>query len=171
MEKKERKSGQPRTDEEDLAQDAESKNLSEATAAYKGENHPDQFHVIVEQAGNKRVVPSSGAVPFPPAIEKVHVIFADAIEWQRYLVTLGDELVPAPGTSGDTTKRVYRLRQQGDSGWGEPWAVEVAFEETSDGWLTPMELRYEGIAKHRPFGEHLKRGLENDDDELLEGLV
>ena len=170
MTEKEQESCQPQTGEEDQPWVDESRSLGEVTRAYEGENRPDQFHVIVEQEGNKRVVSSSGAIPFPPAIEKVHVLFADAIEWQCFLVTLRDELTPASGAPGEATKRVHRLRQEGGSGWGEPWAVEVAFEETPNGWLTPLELRYEGIAKYRPLGESLKWYLEHD-DELLEGLV
>ena len=103
----------------------------------------------------------------PPHVEKVHVLFADEVEYRIWWVELSATLEPSQGETSEHTTRVHRLRSEGDSEWDEPWAVEVSFEERPGDWLCPVELRYEGIAMYAPIGHAIEHGIEDDGRDLL----
>lgn len=142
---------------DDISPDADDK--ERLRNAYGGIEIVDDFHVVVEQDGELSAVASGGGVPFPPAIDQVYVVFADGIEFQHYVVELEARLVPSSHESGPSTETVHRLRQEGSSEWDEPWAVEVVFVEQNE-WLVPIELRFEGLAKHAKLSYVVERGVE-----------
>lgn len=128
---------------------------------------PEAFHVIVEQDGKRKLVHRGDGIQCPPNVEKVHVLFADEVEYRIWWVELETTLEPDQGETGEQTTKIQRLRSEGDSAWNEPWAVEVALEERPGNWLCPIELRYEGIAMYAPVGHAIEHGIENAERGLL----
>ncbi|MFP9190796.1 hypothetical protein ACLI4Q_03895 [Natrialbaceae archaeon A-CW1-1] len=128
------------------------------------------FHVVVEQEGERKLVPAGGAISFPPRIEKVHILFRDSVEYRVWEVPFSGVLEPSNGETSGNTIRVHRFREEGNSEWNERWAVEVAFEEKPDGWLSPKEVRYEGLAMYASVGLAFEQGVV-EDPEVFESLV
>lgn len=143
-----------------------------ASASGEGEQRcPGDFHVGLVQDGRLKLVPAGGGVRFPPRVEEIHVLFADEVEHRIWRVELSTPLEPRRAETGEDTTMVHRLRSEGDSEWNEPWVVEVILEEQPNGWLYPMELRYEGIAQYASIGDAVELGIVNDEEGLLGKLV
>ena len=146
---------------EKLSKDEEQDIESESEETYQLEDYevgqPEHFHIVVEEEGNRKIVPNEGAVSM--SIETIYVVFSENVEGMLYVAPLSCAIEPS---TTEQTSAVHTIRTEGDSEWGHPWAVEVTFEERPGGWLSPTQLRYEGLAEPAPFHRVLETEVENN---------